>query len=162
MEGIIVPLHKKGDVDDVNNYRGITLVSCMSKLFTTVLNRRIESFCTENNIISDAQFGFRKGRSTVDAVFILMSLVQKYLNDNKRLYVVYVDMMKCFDSIYRNALWFKLFKCGIQGKLLRIVRDMYDKVKSCVKACGSYSEYFTYADGLRQGEVMSPIFFLSL
>ena len=82
MEGIIVPLLKKGDVDYVNIYRGITLVSCMSKLFTTVLNRRIESFCTDNNIISGAQFGFRKGRSTVDAI-LLMSLVQKYLNDNK-------------------------------------------------------------------------------
>ena len=68
-----------------------------------------------------------------------MSLVQNYLNENKRLYVVNVDMMKCFDSIYRNALLLKVFKCGIQGKLLRIVRDMYAKVKSCVKACGSYS-----------------------
>jgi len=125
-------VHKKVDEDDVNNYRGITLDSCMSKLFTTVLNRRIESFCTENNIISDAQLGFRKGRFTVDAIFILMSLVQKYLHNNNKLYVVYVDMVICFDSIYRNALWFKLFKCGIQGKLLRIVRDMFDKVKSCV------------------------------
>jgi len=51
MEGIIVPLHKKDDVDDVNNYGGITLVNCMSKLFTTVLDRRIESFYTDNNII---------------------------------------------------------------------------------------------------------------
>lgn len=71
MEGIIVPLHKKGSKDDVNNYRGITLLSCMSKLFTTVVNKRIENICNENNIISDAQFGFRKGRLTIDAIFIL-------------------------------------------------------------------------------------------
>ena len=54
-----------------------------------------------------------------------MSIVQNYLNENKRLYVIYVDMLKCFDSIYRNALWLKMFKSGIQGKLLRIVKDMY-------------------------------------
>ena len=159
MEGLIIPLHKKGDKSEVNNYRGITLLSCLSKLFTTVLNKRIEKFCTDNNSISDAQFGFRKGRSTVDPIFILHSLVQKYLNENKRLYVIYVDMMKCFDSIYRNALWLKMFKTGIDGKLLRIVKDMYQKVKSCVKVCSSYSEYFNYAVGLRQGEVMSPLLF---
>ena len=93
-EGVIIPLHKKGAVNDVNNYRGITLVSCFSKLFTTILNKRIETFCNANTIISDAQFGFRKGYSTVDAIFILMSIVQNYLNENKRLYVIYVDMFK--------------------------------------------------------------------
>jgi len=158
-EGIIVPLHKKGSKEDVNNYRGITLVSCLSKLFTTVLNNRIENICYENNTISDAQFGFRKGRSTTDAIFILHSLVQNFLFENKRLYVIFVDMMKCFDTIYRNALWLKMYKCGIQGKILRIVRDMYQKVKSCVKSLSSYSDYFSYAVGLRQGEVMSPLLF---
>ena len=88
-----------------------------------------------------------------------MSIVQHYLNENKRLYVIYVDMLKCFDSIYHNALWLKLFKSGIKGKLLRIVEEMYENVKSCVKSCTSYSDYFRYSVGLRQGEVMSPILF---
>jgi len=55
--------------------------------------------CKQNNIISDAKFGFQKGRSTVDAIFILLSLVHNYLFENKRRYVIFVDMMKCFDSI---------------------------------------------------------------
>ncbi len=112
-----------------------------------------------NNIISDAQFRFRKGRSTVDAIFILLSLVQDYLFENKRLYVIFVDMMKCFDSIYRNGMWLKLYNSGIQGKILRIVKDMYCNVKSCVKSCSNYSDYFNYAVGLRQGEVMFPLLF---
>ena len=97
--------------------------------------------------------------STVDAIYILMSVVQHFLNENKRLYVVYVDMLKCFDSIYRNALWLKMYKSGIQGKILRIIKNMYENVKSCVKSCSTYSEYLSYAVGLRQGEVMSPILF---
>jgi len=88
-----------------------------------------------------------------------MSLVQKYVNENKRLYIIYVDMFKCFDTIYRNGLWLKLYKCGIEGKLLRIIKNMYQNVKSCVRHCSTYSEYFNYAVGLRQGEVMSPLLF---
>ena len=80
-EWVIIPLHKKGDKSDVKNYRGITLVSCMSKLFTAVLNKTIAAFCELNNTISGTQFGFRKGKSTVDALFCL----QTYLNENKRL-----------------------------------------------------------------------------
>lgn len=159
MEGVIVPLHKKGDKNDVNNYRGITLVSCLSKLFTTILNDRITTFCDKNNVISDAQFGFRKGRSTIDALYILSSIVQNYIFQKKRLYCVFIDLSKCFDTIYRNALWMKLFKSGIQGKILRIIKDMYQKVKSCVRSCNTYSDYFEYAVGLRQGEIMSPMLF---
>ena len=156
-EGVITPVYKKGDPKIASNYRGITLVSCLSKLFTTVLNKRLEKYCNSHHTITDAQFGFRKGCSTVDAIFILNSIVQKYLNENKRLYVVFVDMFKCFDSIYHNALYFKLFKTGINGKMLRIIRDMYSNLKSCVKICNTYSDFFEYTVGLRQGEVISPI-----
>ena len=158
-EGVIVPLHKKGDACDVNNYRGITLVSCMSKIFTSVLNHRITEFCNSHNVISDCQFGFRRGMSTLDAIFVLMSIVQKYMNENKRLYCVFVDLKKAFDSIYRNALWLKLYRQGIQGKMLRVIKDMYEKAKSCVKHCNSYSDFFKCSLGLRQGEVISPIMF---
>ena len=65
------------------------------------------------------------------------------------MFVVNIATMKCVDSVYRNALWLKMFAWGIQGKLLRIVRDA-GYCKSCGEACGSYSEYFTLiAVGLR-------------
>ena len=157
MDGVLIPVFKKGDTNCARNYRGITLVSCMSKLFTTILNNRIEMFCVTNDKISDAQFGFKRGHSTVDAMFILLSIIQKRLIEKQRLYVCFVDLKRCFDSINRNALWYKLYKTGIQGRLLRVIRDMYSKVRSCVKQCNSFSEYFEYAVGLRQGEVISPI-----
>ena len=86
-------------------------------------------------------FGFRKGISTVDAVFILQSIIQKYVNMNKRLYC-FIDMEHCCDSIYSNALWIKLFKYNLDGKMLRIIRSMYQSVKSCVRHCNTYSDYF--------------------
>ena len=140
-----VPLYKKGDKKCVDNYRGITLLSCLSKLFTSVLNGRIEKFCEKKKSILDAQFGFRKCQSTVDAMFALQSIVQMYLNRNQRLYVAFIDLKKCFDSIYRNGMWLKLFKTGIQSTILRIVKNMYAKVKSCVKSCTNVIHLQTFS-----------------
>lgn len=88
-----------------------------------------------------------------------MSFIRNYFNENKRLYVIFVDMIKWFDSIYRNALWLNMYKHGVRGKILRIIRYMYQNVKCCVKSRSSYSDYFDNAVGFRQGEVMSPIMF---
>ena len=156
-EGIVIPIFKKGDKMDCGNYRGITLLSCFSKLFTVILNQRLMSYCAVNGKISDAHFGFKKGSSTVDAVFVLYSLIEHFINHNKRLYVAFVDLKKCFDSINRNSLLYKLFKQGFQGKILRVIKSMYENVKSRVKHCGNMSEIFEYSLGLRQGEIMSPV-----
>ena len=64
-----------------------------------------------------------------------------------------------YECLHRNAMWLKLYKLGINGKMLRIVKDMYEKVKSCVRSCNNYSECFECAVGLRQGEVTSPTLF---
>ena len=158
-EGIVIPLHKKNDPCNVNNYRGITLGSCFSKIFTSILNRRLSLFVESNDILSDAQFGFRPGRSTIDASFILYSIIQKLHFENKRLYAAFIDLKKAFDSVYRNGLWYKLFHLGVNGKMLRIIRDMYSKVKSFVKVNNLLSECFESKVGLKQGEVISPLLF---
>ena len=141
---------------DVNNYRGITLVSCFSKIFTGVLNQRLTDWAENNDISSDSQFGFRRGRSTTDAVFVLHSVIQKVLSEKGRLYCAFVDLKKAFDSVY---LWYKLYKIGINGKMLKIIKDMYNQVKACVRGCNSYSDFFELAIGLKQGEVISPLLF---
>ena len=81
-----------------------------------------------------------------------MSLIQKYIFEKKPLYVVFVvyvvfvDLMKCYDTINHNTLWFKLFKMGVQGKFLRIVKYMYRKVISCVKSINSFFWLFRVCD----------------
>ena len=80
MEGLIVALHKKNDCNDVYNYRGITLISCFAKIFTGIINKRLTDWAENNTVISDAQFGFRKGRSTVDAIFVLNAIISKFIN----------------------------------------------------------------------------------
>ncbi len=92
-------------------------MSCLGKLFTSVLNNRVSEWCESNNVISDAQFGFQKGKSTVDAIFVLSSVIDKILNSKQRLYCACVDLRKAFDSVHRNALWLKLHGLGINSTL---------------------------------------------
>ena len=158
-EGCIVPIHKKGDVDEPNNYRGITLISCMGKLFTSILNKRILDWDKENCVITDAQFGFKPGLSTIDAIFALQTLVNKTLKRKKRLYCCFIDYSKAFDLVDRSSLWCKLIKQGLQGKMLRLIKSLYENVKSCVKYDGCLSDYFSSKIGLFQGEVLSPILY---
>lgn len=147
--GIIVPVPKKGNLNDVNNYRGITLTSIFSKKFSLLLDNRLRKWAEENELLNDVQFGFRRGRSTVDCVFILQSLINKVLNDKQKLYCAFVDFRKAFDQVYRDGIWHKLILCCTSSKMINMLRTIYESVKSCVKVNGSYTQYFDSYMGVK-------------
>ena len=76
---MLVPIYKKGDVNNVNNYRGISLLNVLSKIFTKILNNRLVEWVESENLLFQEQKGFRRGQSTIDQVFILNTMIQKYL-----------------------------------------------------------------------------------
>ena len=156
--GTIMPLFKnKGSALDPGNYRGITLLSCISKLFTAILNNRITEFI--NSDLGLEQAGFRAGHSTMDHVFVLHHVIDFYRQQGKQLYCAFVDYSKAFDLVDRQALWYKLFSHGISGKVLTVIKNIYHGAKSCVRANGALSEFFECSTGVRQGENLSPILF---
>lgn len=114
----------------------------MGKLFTSVLNSRLLKWDKENSVITDEQFRFKPGFSTTDAIFVLQSLINKTLKQKRRLYCCFIDYKKAFDLIDRSNLWSKLIKQGIQGKMLKIIKSLYENVKSCIKYNGFLSEYY--------------------
>ena len=93
---VIVPVFKKGDTATPNNYRGISLISCICKLFTSVLNKRLLAWSNENEIITDAQFGFRPKSGTSEAIFALHYIINRTLCKKSRLYCCFVDYKKAF------------------------------------------------------------------
>ena len=109
--------------------------------------------------MSEAQAGFGKGYSTTDQIFTLKCIVELFLCQGRRLFCTFVDYSKAFDSIIRATLWKKLISCGISGKVLRVISNMYKSIKSCVMANGMQSEFFESHVGLRQGENLSPLLF---
>ena len=158
--GYIIPLYKKkGSTEDVDNYRGITILSCLGKTFTAVLNDRLNLFLSEYNSIGPEQAGFKAGHSTMDHAFVLKSLINLYLRKKKRLYCCFIDYKKAFDSVPRLELWKKLLAVGIDGKIFQLIKNMYSRAKSCVALNGCLSEYFPCQVGVRQGENLSPLLF---
>jgi hypothetical protein len=158
--GVIHPIFKnKGAPSDPSNYRPITLLSCLGKLFTSILNLRLQKFTLNNDAINQFQAGFRKHFSTIDNMFVLSCLIDYLKSCKKTLFCAFVDLKAAFDTVWRNGLWTKLISHNIKGNFLNVVRNMYENAKSCVSANGIQSEFFICNIGVRQGENLSPLLF---
>ena len=160
-EAIIFPILKGGSPHEPSNYRGISLLCSLSKIFTKLINNRLVMWADENNVRHEEQAGYRKNYSTVDQIFTLQCLVQKYLCKKKgRCYVIFVDFSKAFDAIPHLLLWFKLINTGIHGRVLKVLRSMYLALKSCVRTPEGITNCFECNTGTRQGCMLSPFLFI--
>jgi len=125
--GLIVAIYKKGDKENIENYRGITLLSAIGKLFTSILNQRLYSYLVNDGIIKHEQLGFRKKHSTIDGIFLLKNSIDlevKYSNNRKSnmLFSCFVDFKKALDCIPRHILLSKIERAGVKGNFLSIIR----------------------------------------
>ena len=86
-------IYKSDGCDNPSNYRGITITSCVGKLFTSVINQRIIKFVEKQRIVSHHQIGFKKSYRTADHIFVVKTLINKYLHE------CFVDFKKAYDSV---------------------------------------------------------------
>ncbi len=105
----------------------------LGKVLESILNSRLVFWNLTLEMDDPFQFGFKANARTSDNLFILQSLLSRHKFKNKLLYVCFVDFMKAFNYVNRYALYYKLMKKGIKGKLLNIVCDMYKKANCRVK-----------------------------
>lgn len=159
-EGIITPIFKKGDVNNAQNYRGITLINILAKIYSQILLNRLTKWTVKYDKICNNQFGFQKNKSVVDCLFILHTVVSKVLDSGNKLYCIFIDYEKCFDKIDRSFLWQKLLSENISSKFVRAIKSMYSRVKSCIKFNSSFSDFFDTHIGLKQGDPSSPLLFM--
>ena len=156
-KAIIVPIHKKKDKTICNNYRGISLLSVPGKVYTRVLQQRIRRYVEE--IVGEEQAGFRKGRGTVDQIFTIRQLAEKYYGKNKVIYNNFIDFRQAFDSVWQQGLWRVLRNYGIPEELVELLEDLYSKTLSAVRVDGELTEWFRVNVGVRQGCGLSPYLF---
>ena len=158
---IIVPIHKKGSKKVLDNFRGISLLSLTSKLFTSIMNTRLYNWLERNNKICPEQAGFRRNFSTIDHIFTLYNMVNNCLYGNKRskLYVVFIDYRKAFDLINRKKLWEALNETGVSTKMVKMIKAIYKQVRAKVKFGNKTSEEINCPLGVKQGCLLSPVLF---
>lgn len=155
--GLIRPIHKEGDPHDPKNYRGITLIPILAKLFDAVMNNRIMGRIEPK--INPEQAGFRFNYSTVDHIYTLNEIVNMRKAKKKRTYLCFIDIKKAFDSVWHPGLFYKLHEIGIKGKLWRCMNNYYEDNQCQVLINNTRTKPFPVKAGVRQGGVTSPILY---
>jgi hypothetical protein len=149
-------LHKNCDIYNCDNYRCLSLTSCLGKLFTSLLQRRLHTYMENNDLYNKYQAGFRPDHRTTDHIFIIKTPVNKYIHKLKKpIYTCFVDFCKAFDSVWHSGLFKKLLDLKIGGQFYKIIKFMYSNSKFIAKkekfisqACNAYRE-IRQGDGLR-------------
>ena len=154
----IITLYKnKGEQNDCNNYRGISLLGIVGKVFARVILVRLQKLA--ERVYPESQSGFRAERSTVDMVFSLRQLQEKCWEQQMPLYVAFIDLTKAFDLVSREGLFRILLKIGCPPKLQSMIESFHTDMKGTVQFNGSTSEPFSILSGVKQGCVLAPTLF---
>lgn len=159
-QSIITPVFKNGDINDVNNYRPISVLPAISKIIEKLLNSRLIKYLNQYQLLSDAQYGFRNGRSTEDAVTALSSYIVDQVDRGRKCLGVYLDIKKAFDTVHVANLVNKLEDIGVRDKPLALFTDYLSDRKQMVKIGQYTSKYTNISYGVPQGSVLGPTLFL--
>ncbi len=114
----------------------------MGKLFTSILNDRLNQYLEANHLINETQAGFRKEYSTLDHMFLLKCIIDLFKWKKRKLFCLFVDYKKTFDTVWREGLWWKLIRNNVNGKLLKVIHSMYNNIKSSVMVNQEVSNTF--------------------
>ena len=157
----VSPIYKKNDRKICSNYRPISCLPFISKIFEKCFANRIVSFFTKFSILSDSQFGFRKKKSTQDAIFHFSEKIYEALNSKKHNVSLLIDLKSAFDTVNIPILLKKMELYGIRGVALSWMKSYLENRKIQVKYKNTLSTVKTVNIGLPQGSILGPIFFIS-
>lgn len=164
----VIPVYKKGSKSDPKNYRPISLLPLLSKLFEKILKFRLLAHLRANKVLNDRQFGYQKGVGTSDAIYTLLDDVIGKINSRMRVAGIFLDLSSAFDTIDHELLLTKMSHYGIRGNVLRLFssylknRQMYVEID---KTQNNYKKRYTskivrITTGVPQGSILGPILFL--
>jgi hypothetical protein len=150
-EGVRVVIPKDGGTD----IRPITINPILGKLFEIVIDTRMQFIENAFNTGDVFNGGFVKHSMTTDNMFILLGCIQKQLSEGKKLYVAFVDFKKAFNMVNRDILFMKLIKSGLHGKVINVLRSLYNQTKARAKINGVLYDWIEDQVGMNQGGLNS-------
>ena len=156
----VLPLFKKGDKSNSNNYRPVSLLSCVSKIMERVVFKYLFNFIRDHQLISPHQSGFQPGDSTVNQLSFLYHTFCEALDHKKDVQIVFCDISKAFDRVWHEGLLYKLKKIGLHGDLLQWFKSYLSDRQQSVVIKGQKSNPGRIKAGVPQGSVLGPLLFL--
>ena len=156
-KSLIIPLPKKGNTKQCQNYRIISLTSHPSKIMLKIILNRLKKKAEE--ILSEEQAGFRAGRSTIEQIFNIRILNEKCLQHQKMLVHNFIDFKKAFDRVWHDGLWQVMNEFNIDKNIIDVIKALYNKSSSAVLLNNQIGESFRTSIGVRQGCILSPVLF---
>ena len=158
--GKVTPIFKKGNTEDVGNFRPVSTLSIFGKIFEKVIYRRIYDFALSQNILDQNQFGFRKSHGTSYAVNYSMKIVLDALKDKQHVLGIFIDLSKAFDTIDHSTLLVKLDRYGIRGNANCLIKSYLSNRVQYTEIHNEKSDPLTVIFGVPQGSVLGPLLFL--
>ena len=156
----VTALHKGGDKITLDNYRSISVLTHINKIFEKLIHERLNDYVTTYNILENHQFGFRKGHSTSQGITHLHETLVDSIEKKKVCVALFIDLKSAFDTIDHEILAKKLYYYGIEGKALQILSSYLSNRKQFIKADGVISDLLIVLCGVPQGSVLGPLLFI--
>ena len=153
----ITPLFKCGDITDKSNYRPISILPLLSKIFEKIIYEQLNTYM--DNFLNELLCGFRKGHSTQHALFRLIQAWQEQLDNNGYVGTVLMDLSKAYDCLPHDLIIAKLEAYGLDNSSLLFIHDYLSKRKQRTKVGGEYSTWFDIERGVPQGSILGPLLF---
>ena len=158
--GKITPIFKKGNPEDIGNYRPVSTLPIFGKIFEKIIYSRIYNFALSQNIIDPNQFGFRKAHSTSHAVNHSVKIIEDHLIKHEHVLGIFIDLSKAFDTIDHSTLINKLNIYGIRGNAQSLIRSYLSQRTQYTEVLDEKSSKLRVKFGVPQGSVLGPLLFL--
>ena len=156
----VVPIYKKDDKKLFSNYRPISLLPSISKVFEKVISSQLTDFFVQNDLFFGSQYGYRTKHSTTHAGIELVDRIQKLWVANEIPLCIFLDLSKAFDTLNYDVLLWKLSFYGVRGSALQLIKDYLTNRKQFVSFNGSESDLLPLNIGVPQGSILGPLLFI--